>query len=138
MVFDCFQFFNELNLLELRLNTLDPVVDFFVITESTVTFSGELKPLYYLENKNLFSKFHHKIIHIVVDDTPNDGSVSAFDRDAYQKTARSRGLKNCSKNDVIIYSDLDEIPNPEKIRKTIFVSKTNIVFHYAYFRQIVI
>lgn len=131
MVFDCFQFFNELDLLKLRLNVLDSVVDFFVITESTVTFSGESKPLYYLENKNLFSNFHHKIIHIVVDNTPNDSSVSAFDRDAYQKDARLRGLKNCSKEDVIIYSDLDEIPNPKKIIEILNQFDDDKVYQFA-------
>ena len=51
MVYDCFQFFNELDILKLRLHIMDPVVDRFVISEATETFSGNPKPLYYEENK---------------------------------------------------------------------------------------
>jgi beta-1,4-mannosyl-glycoprotein beta-1,4-N-acetylglucosaminyltransferase len=65
-------FFNELDLLELRLNILDPYVDYFVISEATITFSGKAKPLYYLENKIRFKKFEDKIIHNIVNDTPNN------------------------------------------------------------------
>ena len=62
-VFDVFLFFNELDLLEVRLNLLYPFVDHFVINEATKTFSGLDKPLYYLENKDRFEKFQDKIIH---------------------------------------------------------------------------
>ena len=57
MVYDCFQFFNELDILKIRLNVLSPVVDKFVISEATETFSGLKKPLYYEENKELFAAF---------------------------------------------------------------------------------
>ena len=63
-VYDCFIFFNELDLLELRLETLDPYVDHFVISECDSTFSGEDKPFYFEENKEKFSKFLDKIIYI--------------------------------------------------------------------------
>lgn len=53
-VFDSFRFYNELELLEVRLNVLNDVVDYFVLTESPVTISGNEKPLYYLENKDRF------------------------------------------------------------------------------------
>ena len=71
-IYDCFPFFNELDLLEIRLNYLDPYVDHFVLCESNVTFSGISKKYFYLENKNLFEKFEHKIIHVAVDDTPRN------------------------------------------------------------------
>ena len=71
-IYDCFCFFNELDILELRLNILEPYVDFFVICESSVTHSGEPKPFYFEENKERFSKFLHKIIHLKIEDTPND------------------------------------------------------------------
>ncbi len=77
MVYDCFQFFNELDILKIRLNVLAPIVDRFVISEATETFSGLKKPLYYEENKHLFAEFADKIIHVVVDDTP--------ERDTFQK-----------------------------------------------------
>ena len=68
MVYDCFQFFNELDILKIRLNVLAPVVDRFVISEATETFSGIKKPLYYEENKELFAAFQDRIIHVVVDE----------------------------------------------------------------------
>lgn len=71
-IYDSFLFFNELDLLDVRLNYLDDVVDYFVIVESTVTFSGKSKPLYFDLNKDKFKKYAHKIIHFIVDDTPED------------------------------------------------------------------
>jgi len=70
-IVDAFIFFNELDLLEIRLNLLNDKVDYFVLVESTVGHSGKEKILYYQENKQRFEKFNHKIIHHVVDDTPN-------------------------------------------------------------------
>ena len=74
MVYDCFQFFNELDILKIRLNVLSPVVDKFVISEATETFSGLPKPLYYEENKEMFREFEDKIIHQVVTDIPAGGT----------------------------------------------------------------
>lgn len=71
-IYDVFTFFNELDLLEIRLNILDPFVDYFVLIEATKTFSGHPKPLHYLENKHRFKKWNHKIIHYVVDDAPDN------------------------------------------------------------------
>lgn len=115
MVYDSFQFFNELDILKLRMNVLNDVVDYFVISESTVTFSGDPKPLYYNENKEMFKEFEHKIIHNIVDDTPMD--CNAFMRDHHQKCAVARGLKACKPDDIIIFSDVDEIPNPDTLRE---------------------
>ena len=66
-VVDAFPFFNELDLLEIRLNLLDPYVDCFILSEATKTFSGLDKPLYYNENKERFEKFNNKIIHNIVE-----------------------------------------------------------------------
>lgn len=115
MVYDCFQFFDELDILEIRLNTLYPVVDYFVLVESTVTFSGNPKPLYFNENKDRFEEFKDKIIHVVVSDSPSGVGVTPFDVDVFQKESRARSLVNCKIDDIIIYSDLDEIPNPVEI-----------------------
>ena len=71
-VYDIFLFFNELDLLEIRLNILDSYVDYFVIVEATETFTGLTKKLYYSENKDRFKKWEHKIIHYVVKDTPEN------------------------------------------------------------------
>lgn len=131
MVYDCFQFFNELDILKIRLNILAPVVDYFVITESTVTFSGDKKPLYYEENKHLFREFSKKIIHVVVADTPDGLGVSPFDRDAFQKKARERGLVGCAKSDIVMYSDLDEIPNPIEVRAVLDNFDDEKIYHFA-------
>lgn len=71
-VYDIFTFLNELDLLEIRLNVLDPVVDYFVIIEATETFSGKPKELTYEKNKDRFKKWSHKIIHYIIDDIPKD------------------------------------------------------------------
>jgi len=113
-IYDCFPFFNELDLLELRLNELDPVVDKFVIVEATRTHQNKEKPLYFNENKKRFEKFKDKIIHIIVDHYP-DNISSPWDLENYQRNKIMEGLVDCKPDDVIIISDLDEIPKPEKI-----------------------
>lgn len=69
-VYDVFSFFNELDILEIRLNILNDYVDYFVIIESTKTFSGLKKPLFYKENIQRFTRWQHKIIYKVIDDMP--------------------------------------------------------------------
>lgn len=128
MVYDCFQFFNELDILKIRLNVLNPVVDRFVISEATETFSGLKKPLYYEENKELFAEFADKIIHVVVEDTP-EGDTHY--RDTFQKNAVTRGLAGCTDDDVVIFSDLDEIPNPDKIREILKNFQDDKIYHFA-------
>lgn len=128
MIYDCFQFFNELDILKLRLHIMSPIVDKFVISEATTTFSSMPKPLYYEENKEMFKEFEDKIIHIVVDDTPpGDTHV----RDTFQKSAVGRGLVNCNDDDIIIFSDLDEIPNPEKIKEILPNFQDDKIYHFA-------
>ena len=75
MIYDCFQFFNELDMLKIRLNVMSPIVDKFVISEATETFSGLKKPLYYEENKEMFAEFADKIIHVVVDTRSKYGKI---------------------------------------------------------------
>lgn len=128
MVYDCFQFFNELDILKIRLNVLNPVVDKFVISEATETFSGLKKPLYYEENKEMFAEFADKIIHVVVEDTP-EGDTHY--RDTFQKNAVTRGLAGCKDDDIIIFSDLDEIPNPDKIREILENFQPDKIYHFA-------
>ena len=128
MVYDCFQFFNELDMLKIRLNVMSPIVDKFVISEATETFSGLKKPLYYEENKEMFAEFQDKIIHVVVDDTPEGFT---HDRDTFQKNAVTRGLKDCTDEDIVIFSDLDEIPNPEKIKEILKDFQQDKIYHFA-------
>lgn len=131
MVYDCFQFFNELDILKIRLNVLNPVVDRFVISEATETFSGLKKPLYYEENKELFAEFQDKIIHVVVDDTPKGADWGTHERDTFQKNAVTRGLKDCTDEDIVIFSDLDEIPNPDKIKEILQDFQKDRIYHFA-------
>lgn len=112
-IYDTFTFFNEIELLDIRLNILNDVVDYFVIVEANKTFQNKMKPLYYEKNSNSFSSFSHKIIHVVVDDMPDSDDTRLMER--YQRNAISRGLLKCKPNDQIILSDLDEIPNPHKV-----------------------
>ena len=112
-VYDCFIFFNELDLLELRLNELTSVVDTFVIAESTLTFQGKPKPLYFKENYERFSKFHNKIRHVIVDDMP--WTLNPWKRESHQRNALKRGFHDADLNSIAIISDADEIPTPESI-----------------------
>lgn len=120
VVYDCFSFYNELDLLEIRLNVLKDAVDRVVLVEATKTHTGKPKPLHYEENKGRFSAFHDRIIHIVVDDFPDppadyDLKKASWMRENFQRNAIMRGLKSAREDDVVIISDLDEIPCPSLI-----------------------
>lgn len=129
MVYDCIPFFNEIDILNLRLHILDPLVDRFIIEEATVTFSGEPKELCFEKNKDLFKEFLHKIEYIVVDDSPVD--VTTHERDKFQKNALIKGLKDASDEDVVILSDADEIPNPKVLKEIIDGFNPDKVYHFA-------
>ena len=73
-IFDCFQYFNEEHIADLRFNVLDKFIDKFVIVESTVNHQGKDKKLNFDINK--YKKFKNKIIYIVVDDTPENIKTS--------------------------------------------------------------
>lgn len=129
MVYDCIPFFNEIDILKLRLNILSPIVDKFIIEEATVTFSGEPKELCFQKNKELFAEFLPKIEYIVVDDSPAEGTTHV--RDNFQKNALIKGLANATDEDVIILSDVDEIPNPKALKEIIENFDENKVYHLA-------
>ena len=115
MKYDCFTFFNELDLLEIRLNVLNDIVDKFVLVEATRTQQNKEKPLYYKENKERFKEFQDKIIHIIVNDYPDN--LKQWTIENYQRNCIKRGLKDCSPDDLIVISDLDEIPKPEILKE---------------------
>ena len=129
MVYDCIPFFNELDILKLRLNILNPLVDKFIIEEATVTFSGKPKELCFEKNKELFSEFLPKIEYIVVDNSPVDTTTHL--RDKFQKNALIRGLKDVSDSDVLILSDVDEIPDPKTLEKVIAEFDPDKIYHFA-------
>jgi beta-1,4-mannosyl-glycoprotein beta-1,4-N-acetylglucosaminyltransferase len=119
---DCFSFYNELTLLEYRLNLLDPVVDTFIIAEANQTHMGHPKELYSRRADALFKKFQHKIIHVVLDlpythDVLNVEKEQQWDNEQYQRNALQRGILSLylDDNDCILISDLDEIPDPETL-----------------------
>lgn len=128
MTFDCFMFFNELDLLEIRLSILDPYVDCFILGESRQTFSGKEKPLSYQENKERFAKWNHKIIHLIV---PDKVTENAFDRAGFQKEYLKEGLlESAAKTDDVVYfGDLDEIWKPSPSDKIYNLEQ----FNYSYF-----
>jgi len=112
-VFDCFIFYDELDVLEIRLNVLDPIVDCFVIVESEYSFRGNKKPLYFYDNRERFDRFLGKIRHIVLGEDMVLSGHDAWGREFYQRNSIMRGLTDCLPNDLIMISDVDEIINPK-------------------------
>ncbi len=108
MIYDCFTFFNELEVLRLRLEELWEVVDRFVLVEATVTHAGAPKPLVFADNREAFAPYLSKITHIVVSDMPDGPDPWA--RECFQRDAIARGLDGVGANDWVIVSDVDEIP----------------------------
>jgi len=119
MVYDCFAFFNELDLLDIRLQDLSPVVDKFVLVESTRTFQKKPKPLYYRDNRERFAAYHDKIIHVIVEDHPTFFTNWRIPRtwhfENHQREQILRGLTQADDDDTILISDIDEFPRPDKI-----------------------
>lgn len=113
-VFDAFLFFNELEMLELRLRVLDAVVDRFVLVESTVTYSGLPKPLWYADHRSRFDPWNDRIEHVIVDDTPDTGAFR-WGREHHQRDAIARGLREARCDDIVYVSDVDEVPDPEAL-----------------------
>lgn len=111
-VYDGFIFFNELDLLEIRLHELAASVDFFVIVEARQTFTGMPKPLIFDENRARFSAFADRIIHIIADEAlALPPGASAWDRETAQRNAILRGFAAARPEDLVMFSDLDEIPS---------------------------
>lgn len=136
MVYDCFTFFNELDLLEIRLNILNDYVDKFVIVEATRTHANKPKDLVFQNNKKRFSAFMDKIIYVIADDFPE--FETAWTNESYQRNCIMNGLKNCNDDDIIIISDLDEIWNPLKTDlscnhgEVIGIRNQNFMFYLNY------
>jgi beta-1,4-mannosyl-glycoprotein beta-1,4-N-acetylglucosaminyltransferase len=130
MIYDCFTFFNELDLLEIRLNILDEYVDYFVLGESSETFSGLEKPLYYLENKDRFSKWNHKIIHHFNGKLETKNS---FDRAFFQKEGMMDSIKHLKDDDIVYYGDLDEIWKPQDVDDKVYkLHQLNYAYYLNY------
>ena len=151
-IYDCFQFFDEEMLLDLRLNVMNKYIDKFVITEATYMHNGKPKNLNFDIKK--YSKFKDKIIYIVVDKQPPDlftiyesdknkndvrGQklvLNGYKRDNYQRQMATEHLKNIDDDDWIIINDIDEIPNLENINLNEINNKIVIfkqqIFYYKF------
>lgn len=133
MIYDCFSFAGEYDMLEIRLNILSKYVDKFIIVEGTETFSGKPKPLYFINSAERFKQWDEKIIYSTIpynENFLNDDiaqqinernyiDAPAFKRAFYQKEMLRKVLEdlNLSDEDIIFYGDVDEIWNPLIIEK---------------------
>ena len=146
-IYDCFTFFNELDLLEIRFSELYDVVDYFVLVEAKQTHSGKSKKLIFKNNKDRFKKWADKIIYIETDlPTMNflDKTLVALEKtwaygfvkyltinfalgtwklENFQRNCIRKGLSECENDDVVMVSDIDEIPNPERVRDLLHALK---------------
>ncbi len=139
-IFDCFMYYNEDTILDLRLNYLNHFVDHFVIVESTFNHRGEKKKLNFDINK--FSNFKKKIKYFILDDQPknidkikNEDTeqeksvkyiLNGYKRDHFQRNYILNGINDADPEDLIIISDIDEIPNLNKIN--IDAVKNKLIF----------
>lgn len=112
-------YFDDDLVLDIRLNTLNEYVDKFVIAEATLDHAGNEKKLNFDIKK--FIKFKDKINYLIIEDLPRNTNNfkknwhPAHIRDQFQRNSLERGYKNFSDDDLIMISDIDEIPNPKKI-----------------------
>ena len=115
-IYDCFQYFNEDHLIDLRMNILEKYVDYFVVSESTKTHQGKNKKLNF--NINNFKKYKNKIKYLVADFDQDKkfiqhtGGESIIEQ--HQRNNISKGIEKAHANDLIILSDSDEIPDLKK------------------------
>jgi hypothetical protein len=129
-IYDCFTFFNELDLLEIRLQELYDVVDYFVIVESDTSFRGNPKPFYLQDNWQRFNKFHDKIRYIQVANISHTNMMyaqyaqinqrsleDAWTRERWQRDCISRALHDATLDDWVIISDCDEILRSTSVAK---------------------
>ena len=136
-IFDCFMYFDEEMILDVRLNTLDKYVDYFIISESNFTHSGKRRDLNFDINK--YKKFENKIIYLIYDKEPSDVEainendhknekarkkiMNAVKRENGQRNYLQNGLKDAGNEDIILVSDVDEIPNLTNVNFTNFKNK---------------
>ena len=149
-IYDCFMYFDEEVVLDVRLNTLNEFVDYFVIVESIYTHKGNLRELKF--NHKKFEKFKDKIIYIVDEETyPQTDEINTEDsegeksrkaifnaayRENGQRNLITRGLKKANDEDIIMVSDVDEIPklselNFKNINEKIILFKQDM-FYYKF------
>jgi hypothetical protein len=141
-VYDCFTFFNEWEILEIRLNELYDHVDKFIIVECSTSHRGLPKQFNFEARQEVYKKFMDKIIYVKVYETngvADDGTYlgSSWERENYQKNQVMRGLKECTPSDLILFSDVDEIPPGSMIPMFVEKIKTRpiIVMRQKFYRH---
>ena len=144
-IFDCTTYFEEDLMMDVRFNILDEYVDTFIVCESKYSHSGKEKKINF--DLNNFPKFKNKIKHIILENEPSnlideskahpeDQRTNSVKRIMQQRDFIQSGLSNASKDDIIMYSDNDEIPNLEnlnfeKIKNKIVIFNQKI-FYYKF------
>ena len=149
-IYDCFMYFDEEVVVDVRLNTLNEFVDYFVIVESRFTHKGDARELKF--NHKKFEKFKDKIIYIVdeeiysltekikIDDSEDEKSRKAIFNAAYRENGQrnliSKGIEGANKEDFIMISDVDEIPklsglNFNTLKEKIILFKQDM-FYYKF------
>jgi beta-1,4-mannosyl-glycoprotein beta-1,4-N-acetylglucosaminyltransferase len=129
MLYDCFTYFNEDLILDIRFNILYDKVDYFVIIEGNRTHSGRLKKKNF--NINKFSKFKNKIKYFFIKDMPE--KFTPWELENFQRNQILIGLKGAQKNDLVLISDCDEIPNLESINNIQYMNNDIFVFEQKFF-----
>jgi beta-1,4-mannosyl-glycoprotein beta-1,4-N-acetylglucosaminyltransferase len=141
-LFDCFTFFNEATMLEFRLRYLSEVVDVFVIAESRFTFTGSAKPITaHQVIERLPSEIRSKVRFLEVKEAPTGHFHPScnWEREAYQRNALCRGLYDLTPDDLMLISDVDEIPHAarlEALKRQLKpdVGALNLCMHMFYYR----
>ena len=116
-IYDCFSFYNELDLLEIRLQELYDHVDHFVISEANTTHSGQPKEFILLNNWERFKPWHDKIIHVMVEDMPGVIDGNCWHNERHQRNCLVRGLVGASDDDILLVGDVDEFLRPSSIEE---------------------
>jgi len=136
MLVDTFMFYNELDILELRLETLDPYVDLFVLVEAEVNHVGGPKELFFHKNKDRFAKWLPKIKYVLVTAAEAPKDESPWAREKYQREAILRGLDGVPDSAIVMVSDVDEIPDMRVIKfeqlPSVVTSVHMTLFQYSF------
>ena len=122
-IFDCVTFFEENRYMDLRFNILNNTIDQFVVCEGEYDHRGNKKKINF--NKKNFPEFENKITHIICEKFPNN--LNPWERQAFQREKLFEGITEAAENDLILFSDPDEIPNPEKL-VNLKIKKKYIIF----------
>jgi beta-1,4-mannosyl-glycoprotein beta-1,4-N-acetylglucosaminyltransferase len=131
---DCFTFLNELELLDLRLMTLNDVVDYFIIVEANKTHTGKPKDFVFEANRDKYKEYLDKIIYIKVEDLPDYKRSDIWKAENFQRNCITRGTRGLlTSSDKMIVSDIDEIPNPEAILANKNESTVMVIEHILFY-----